>query len=275
MPETDGKSKREPVNMPWFRMYHEFATDPKVQMLSEVEQRRYVMLLCLRCCNGDVTLQDAEVAFQLRISDDDWAKTKAILIDKNLIDEDSKPTSWERRQRLSDTSKIRVSRHRERKKAEAETQCNVTVTPQIQKKIQIKKEDNPPTPQGGNLDCLTAYELWNETALRCGLPQAAKLTPDRRRKLAARLKDYSLNGWKQALVNIERSSFLNGDNDRGWRANLDFLLQPTSFAKVHDGSFGNGRARTTNPWQAEREAEAARLQEMLARIDAKRAEAVQ
>ena len=40
----------------WFRLYAEFAHDPKVQMLSEVDQRRYIMLLCMRC-NGDVTLQ--------------------------------------------------------------------------------------------------------------------------------------------------------------------------------------------------------------------------
>ena len=45
----------------------------------------------------------------------------------------------------------------------------------------------------------------------------------------------------QALANIERSSFLTGTNDRGWRASLDFLLQPASFAKVHDGGYGNGR----------------------------------
>ena len=31
--------------MDWFRMYAEFATDPKVQMLSEADQRRYIMLL--------------------------------------------------------------------------------------------------------------------------------------------------------------------------------------------------------------------------------------
>ena len=45
---------------PWFRMYHELAVDPKVQMLSEIDQRRYLMLLCLRCCNGDVTLQQRQ-----------------------------------------------------------------------------------------------------------------------------------------------------------------------------------------------------------------------
>ena len=53
---------------PWFRMYAEFATDAKVQMLTEAMQRRYLMLMCLRCSNALVTLQDEEIAFQLRIS---------------------------------------------------------------------------------------------------------------------------------------------------------------------------------------------------------------
>ncbi len=61
---------------PWFRLYHEFATDPKVQMLSEVDQRRFIMLLCLRCSNDDVTLHDDEVAFQLRISSEEFTETK-------------------------------------------------------------------------------------------------------------------------------------------------------------------------------------------------------
>ena len=59
----------------WFRMYSEFATDPKVQMLSEADQRRYMMLLCLRCSNALVTLHDEEIAFQLRISDEELAET--------------------------------------------------------------------------------------------------------------------------------------------------------------------------------------------------------
>ena len=110
---------------PWFRMYSEFATDPKVQMLGEADQRRFVMLLCLRCSNGDVTLHDEEVAFQLRISNEQWAATKAVLVAKGLISEGNQPSAWERRQYTSDTSAARVAAHRQRKK-EA---CNVTVTP--------------------------------------------------------------------------------------------------------------------------------------------------
>lgn len=115
--------------MPWFRMYSEFATDPKVQMLSESDQRRYVMLLCLRCCNGAVTLHDDEIAFQLRISNEQWLETKATLVAKQLIDDDSVPTAWDKRQYVSDSSAKRVAAHRARKKAPEKQACNVTVTP--------------------------------------------------------------------------------------------------------------------------------------------------
>ena len=114
---------------PWFRMYAEFATDPKVQMMSESDQRRFVMLLCLRCSNDDVTLHDDEVAFQLRISNDEWSRSKALFLQKGLINEDNTPTSWDKRQFVSDSSAERVRRHRENKKKAAKRACNVTETP--------------------------------------------------------------------------------------------------------------------------------------------------
>lgn len=100
----------------WFRLYAEFVTDPKVQMLSEADQRRFLMLLCLRCSNGDVTLHETEIAFQMRISNEQWGETKAVLLSKNLITSDNKPTAWESRQYASDSSRERVARHRENKK---------------------------------------------------------------------------------------------------------------------------------------------------------------
>ena len=111
--------------MDWFRMYGEFATDPKVQMMSEADQRRFIMVLCLRCSNEGVTLHETEIAFQLRISNEEWATTKALFLSKGLIDEDCMPTSWDRRQFVSDSSRSRVAAHRAKKKQA----CNVTVTP--------------------------------------------------------------------------------------------------------------------------------------------------
>jgi len=108
----------------WFRLYSEFAHDPKVQMLSEINQRRLIMLFCIRC-NGNVTLQDEQVAFQLRISMDEWLSSKAIFIDKNFINNDNEVLNWDKRQFVSDSSAERVAKHRERMKQSS----NVTVTP--------------------------------------------------------------------------------------------------------------------------------------------------
>lgn len=131
---------------PWFRLYSEFATDPKVQMLSEANQRRYIMLLCLRCSNGDETLQDEEVAFQLRISNEEWAATKAVFVSKGLTLEDNSPAAWDKRQYRSDSSAERVRKHRENKKRA----CNVTATaPDTDTDTEVNpktKTPKPPTP---------------------------------------------------------------------------------------------------------------------------------
>lgn len=121
----------------WFRLYAEFSTDQKVQMMSESDQRRLVMLFCARC-NGSVTLQDSEVTFLLRISNDEWSVSKQLFIEKGFISADNEVLHWEQRQYVSDSSKSRVAKHREKLK-EAVTACNVTVTPPEQNRTEQKE----------------------------------------------------------------------------------------------------------------------------------------
>ena len=83
-----------------------------------------------------------------------------------------------------------------------------------------------------------AFENWNITAETLGLPQAMKLTRKRRSQLRQRLKENGgLDGWNEALVAIQSSPFLLGQSSSGWRADLDFLLQPSSFLKVIEGAY--------------------------------------
>lgn len=101
---------------PWFRFYSEFSHDPKVQMMSEAMQRRYIMIMCLRCSNDLVTLHETEIAFHLRITDEELAETKALFIAKGFIDDKWNLLNWDKRQFKSDSSAERVARHRENKK---------------------------------------------------------------------------------------------------------------------------------------------------------------
>lgn len=73
--------------MPWFRLYHEWDSDPKVQIMPEVMQRRLVMLFCARCkCDGEVTFRETETAFHWRVSMAELAETKALFIEQGFID---------------------------------------------------------------------------------------------------------------------------------------------------------------------------------------------
>ncbi len=107
----------------WFRFYSEFASDPKVQSMSESMQRRLVMLFCLRSTDTLQTLAEDDLAFALGISAAKLKKTKTNFVLRGFIDENWKLLNWDRRQfressegapaALSDAERAR--RYRERK----------------------------------------------------------------------------------------------------------------------------------------------------------------
>ena len=87
-----------------------------------------------------------------------------------------------------------------------------------------------------------AVEEWNELADDMGLPKVIRMTEPRRRQLALRLRELgSREAWTQALFTIARSKFCCGENDRGWRANFDFVLRSSSLTKLVEGNYTNGK----------------------------------
>lgn len=83
-----------------------------------------------------------------------------------------------------------------------------------------------------------AFEAFNALAERIGLPQAQLLTPERRSRLRQRLAECGgMSGWGAALAKVEASSHCRGGGSRGWRANLDFMLQKQSFRKLMEGNY--------------------------------------
>ena len=102
------------MSNPWFRMYHEWADDPKVQMMPEHMQRRHVMLFCEQC-KGE-TLLEHQRAFHWRISLEQLAETKALFLQNGFIDDDWNLLNWNKRQFISDSSTDRVRRFRQAKK---------------------------------------------------------------------------------------------------------------------------------------------------------------
>jgi hypothetical protein len=243
--------------MRWFRFYGEALDDHKVQSLSPELFKAWVNLLCVASrCDGVLPHID-KLAFSLRVSTHEMQSRIDELVLLGLLDirEDKKlePHNWPERQFTSDTSVDRTRKYRERLKKKP---CDVTVTAEVTPPDTDSEADTErdtplpppgavrvekPLPKFGRLEALEAFNAYNAVALRCALPQAAKMTPNRERSIVARLKDYGLEGWHKALANIEQSKFLTGGTDTGFRADLDFVCQAKSFGKLHDGGYGNGR----------------------------------
>lgn len=87
-------------------------------------------------------------------------------------------------------------------------------------------------------DVRTAFDAWNALANRLALPTAKDLTPARRKVIKARLADAGLAGWREALAAVEASPHCRGENDRGWRADIDFVATASKFQKLREGSYG-------------------------------------
>ena len=74
------------------------------------------------------------------------------------------------------------------------------------------------------------------------LPQVAKLTASRRKAVQARWRErvghQTLDFWRWYFGEAVRGQpFLMGDNDRGWRADFEFLVKESSFYKTVEAKY--------------------------------------
>lgn len=100
-------------------------------------------------------------------------------------------------------------------------------------------------------DVRKAFEAWNTLARRIGLPVAKTLDDGRRKAIAKRLEDGGLAVWGEALAAVERSAHCRGENDRGWKADLDFVCQLKSWRRLLEGFYGataTAEATPLAPW---------------------------
>lgn len=106
----------------------------------------------------------------------------------------------------------------------------------------VKNHQEPSEVKSAAADRLTPQDVlegWNDLAERCGLPKAERMTGGRLRQCKARLREYpDPDAWKRAFKHIHDTPFLRGENDRDWRADLNFVLQAKSFTKLTEESYG-------------------------------------
>lgn len=171
------------------------------------------------------------------------------LVDKGFTAQDIVEFVRRTERRADPTAAERMRKYRADKKAKSVTR-NVTHEPP---KVYIQTpgsplssdEDIPCSPEIKPDQTDEAVQSWNQMASEVGLSPIRKLSSARKAALRRRLAEHGLDGWRLGIGKIRESSFCCGENDRGWRADFDFLASESGFLKVVEGKYD--RAPTVRP----------------------------
>lgn len=141
--------KREEIKAKnrWFRFYSEVLNDHKVQSLSPENFRHWVNLLCIANeCDG-VLPSMSEIAFKLRMSEDDACNVTETLRNAELIDvtddQELFPHNWSVRQYKSDCSTERVRKHRKATRRAKKDNGNKALV-DVTRNVSLSVTETPP-----------------------------------------------------------------------------------------------------------------------------------
>lgn len=79
------------------------------------------------------------------------------------------------------------------------------------------------------------FRLYNEICK--SLPSVTKMTAEREKHINARLKEFSIDDFRQVFQSAENSAFCKGQNNRGWKATFDFLISERGFVNALEGKY--------------------------------------
>ena len=108
----------------------------------------------------------------------------------------------------------------------------------------IPQAEQPPAPKS---EPLIDYELFKSTYNKfcSSLPQVRMLTEKRKKAIRAFLNELDFIDFETACKKANESSFLTGQNDRGWKADFDFIIRVDKALNIIEGKH-DGKAKGSN-----------------------------
>ena len=103
--------------------------------------------------------------------------------------------------------------------------------------------------QEPKIDFLRILDAWN-TALaeqHSMIPRIRGIKSTRRKHISARCREYGEEVFFEMIRKAVASDFLNGKNQRGWIATIDWCVLPTNFQKIIDGNYDNKKMQIFRP----------------------------
>lgn len=96
----------------------------------------------------------------------------------------------------------------------------------------LREDDNE-----NGIDYENVIELYHELCPK--MQRVLVLNKTRRGHINARFAEFGLSKITEVLRLAGESDFLNGKNDRAWKADFEWLMRPENFIKVLEGKYQN------------------------------------
>jgi hypothetical protein len=100
-----------------------------------------------------------------------------------------------------------------------------------------------------SVDFDNLLDYWNK---KSKLKNIRAITKTRKGHLNARLKEHGRQALYKVIENCSNSSFMRGNNKKGWMATFDWVFLPNNFVKVLEGNYLDRDANTKNNDDLER-----------------------
>jgi hypothetical protein len=79
------------------------------------------------------------------------------------------------------------------------------------------------------------------------MSKVSKLSDQRKKHINGRFKEFDYITIIDVFKKAGKSDFLNGKNDRCWKADFDWIFNPTNFLKIMEGKYDNKSERLVMP----------------------------
>lgn len=253
---------------PWFRLYTEAVDDEKLRLLAFEDRWHFIALLC---CKGSGVLDGADseslfrrkVAVKLGLQVRELDEVARRLAEVDLIDEQTlQPLAWCKRQFRSDNDKTATDRKRRQREREKQNihLASVTDMSRVTSRVtvtNVTRTDTDTETEEDSLSVVTdlgARIQGNESKLpscphseiialyHSTLPELPRIVLARwpgstdAKALASRWREdqrhQDMAFWDRFFRSVRDNPHWMGNNDRGWQANLRWLVQRKNFDKA-------------------------------------------
>lgn len=240
----------------WIKLRTDMFDDEKIQLIDALPERDTILYIWVRLLtmagkvndDGNIYLSETipytdemlSTIFKRPLNTVRMAMS--VLEDMKMItmseDQVIRITNWEKHQNVNELEKIkeqnriRQKRHYERKKVETEPNVILTLANGTDKIRLDKNREDTTEEESDRMDYKKVTELYHE---HCpNLPKIREMTSARKKTIKAW---GSIEEITEVFIKAGKSDFLNGDNDRKWKADFDWVIKPTNRVKILEGKY--------------------------------------